>query len=213
MIYRLSAEHFIFPDPREAEEDGLLAIGGDLHPQRLLNAYKLGIFPWFEDDQHILWYAPHERFVLFPENFKLKKSFRQMLKRHPYRITKNLAFAEVIAACAQQYRPGQEGTWITEGMQQAYTTLHKHGWAHSIEVWDQDELVGGLYGVHMGNVFCGESMFSKVSNASKLALHHLCTSFDYSLIDCQVHTEHLSSLGAEWLSADAYREYLPSSQF
>jgi leucyl/phenylalanyl-tRNA--protein transferase len=209
MIFRLD-ERLVFPEPHLAEPDGLLAVGGDLSPQRLLLAYQHGIFPWYSDDTPILWYAPHERFVLYPNELHVSKSMRQILRSGMFTITKNQAFEQVIAACSLVPREGQDGTWITDDMQQAYINLHRLGHAHSYEVWQNDELVGGLYGVHAGKVFCGESMFSKVSNASKTALITLCQSGTYHLIDCQVHTEHLESLGASFIDRDAYLNILQS---
>jgi leucyl/phenylalanyl-tRNA--protein transferase len=211
MIFRLKKDDFTFPDPSLAEEDGLLAIGGDLHPKRLLEAYSLGIFPWFDDDEWICWYAPKNRFVLDPTSLKISKSLRQFLRNTNLKITHNQAFTDVILACAAQKRKNQEGTWITGGMQQAYIHLHQMGVAHSFEVWDDELLVGGLYGIEVGQVFCGESMFSKVSNASKIALIHLCKTQPYTLIDCQVYTDHLASLGADYISSEVYRNYLEIS--
>ena len=173
MIFWLT-EEIIFPNPELAEEDGLLAIEGDLSPKRLLLAYQNGIFPWFEDDTPILWYSPHQRFVLFPSEVKISKSMRQVLKNHPFKITYNQAFEKVILACAEAKRLEQDGTWITQEMQEAYIKLHQAGYAHSIEVWENEELVGGLYGVLVNKVFCGESMFAKKSNVSKIALIWLC---------------------------------------
>lgn len=203
MIFRLD-ERLLFPDPALAEEGGLLAVDGDLSVERLLLAYQNGIFPWYGDDTPILWYSPHERFVLYPAELKISKSMKQVLRSGKFRITVNLNFADVIDACSRVEREGQDGTWIVEDMKAAYLRLHQAGFAHSVEVWQQDELVGGLYGVQVGNVFCGESMFSLVSNASKTALIHLCNTGLYKLIDCQVHTEHLESMGARMISRDEY---------
>jgi leucyl/phenylalanyl-tRNA--protein transferase len=210
MIFRLD-ERLIFPEPKLAEPDGLLAVGGDLSAQRLLLAYQHGIFPWYSDDNTpILWYAPHERFVLYPNELHVSKSMRQVLRSGMFSVTKNQAFGQVIAACSVVPRHDQDGTWITDDMQQAYINLHELGHAHSYEVWQNEELVGGLYGVDVGKVFCGESMFSKVSNASKTALITLCQSGAYHLIDCQVHTEHLESLGARFIDREAYLNILQS---
>jgi len=208
MIFQLSPENIVFPDPALAEPDGLLAVGGDLRTERLLAAYRQGIFPWFSDDTPILWYAPHERFVLFPEELKVSKSMRQVLRSGRFQVTMNQVFAEVIAACAQQPRPGQDGTWITADMQQAYVRLHELGHAQSVEIWQDSTLVGGLYGVAVGRTFCGESMFSRASNASKVALTHLCQSNEYRLIDCQVYTDHLASLGARMIPRSQYLTFL-----
>lgn len=207
MIFRLD-ERILFPDPQLAEEDGLLAVGGDLSPGRLLLAYRSGIFPWYSDDTPILWYSPHERFVLFPDELKVSKSMRQVIRSGKFRVTFDAAFADVIVNCANAERIDQDGTWITNDMQQAYIKLHELGHAHSVEVWLGGELAGGLYGVQVGNVFCGESMFSKVSNASKLALISLCQTGKYQMIDCQVYTDHLASLGAGMISRERYLEWL-----
>ncbi len=203
MIFRLD-KRLLFPDPELADPDGLLAVGGDLSVERLLLAYQNGIFPWYSDDTPILWYAPHERFVLFPEELRISKSMQQVLKAGKFRVSVNTCFEKVIAACSLAPRPGQDGTWITDEMQAAYTELHRQGYAHSVEVWQNNELAGGLYGVQTGPVFCGESMFSHVSNASKTALVHLCSSGLYQLIDCQVHTSHLESMGARMISREVY---------
>ena len=207
MIFRLD-ERLIFPNPELAEPDGLLAIDGDLSTERLWLAYKNGIFPWYSDDSPILWYSPHERFVLFPDELKISKSMTQVLRAGRFVITQNKCFATVIEACSQIERPGQDGTWITAEMKIAYEQLHKQGLAHSVEVWDDDALVGGFYGVQVNNVFCGESMFSRVSNASKAALIWLCQSGVYKLIDCQVHTEHLESMGARMIPREEYMKLL-----
>lgn len=203
MIFRLD-KRIIFPDPSLAEEDGLLAVGGDLSVERLLLAYQNGIFPWYSDDTPVLWYSPHERFVLFPAELKISKSMRQVMRSGKFRITVDTAFEQVIEACSIAYRAGQDGTWITNEMKDAYIRLHRSGYAHSVEVWQGDDLAGGLYGVTISKVFCGESMFSKVSNASKAALIYLCQTDEYNLIDCQVHTEHLESMGAKMISREEY---------
>jgi leucyl/phenylalanyl-tRNA--protein transferase len=203
MIFRLD-ERLLFPDPALAETDGLLALGGDLAPERLLLAYQNGIFPWYSDDIPILWYSPHERFVLFPAELKISKSTRQVLHSGRFTLTMNKCFEAVIEACAEVERKGQDGTWITHDMKHAYKQLHSMGCAHSVEVWQHNELVGGLYGVQVGRVFCGESMFSKVSNASKTALIHLVNTGLYKLVDCQVHTQHLQLLGARIINREEY---------
>jgi len=208
MIFRLNEDDVEFPPVELAEEDGLLAVGGDLSEQRLLRAYSLGIFPWYSEETPILWYSPHERFVLFPDKVKISKSMRQILKSGKFIITENQAFSEVIKACAEAKREGQDGTWILDEMQEAYIKLHRLGIAHSIEVWFEGQLVGGLYGVKLEQVFCGESMFSAMSNASKTALIWLCQNKNYELIDCQVHTEHLESMGAEFIDREEYMRYL-----
>ncbi|WP_345950456.1 leucyl/phenylalanyl-tRNA--protein transferase [Mucilaginibacter sp. PAMB04274] len=212
MIFRLD-ERLVFPNPELAEPDGLLAVGGDLSARRLLLAYQHGIFPWYSDDTPILWYSPHERFVLHPHELKVSKSMRQVLRSGRYKITTNRCFAEVIEACSQVPREGQDGTWITADMKQAYINLHQLGHAHSYEVWQDEQLVGGLYGVHAGRVFCGESMFSRASNASKTALITLCQTEQYHLIDCQLHTEHLESMGARMISRQDYLHILQSDAY
>jgi len=207
MIFRLD-ERLIFPKPDLAEPDGLLAVGGDLSTERLLLAYQNGIFPWYSDDTPILWYSPHERFVLYPDELKISKSMRQVLRSGKLRVTFDTCFNDVITACSTAPREGQDGTWIVPDMISAYNRLHLAGYAHSVEVWQDDKLVGGLYGVHVGDVFCGESMFSRVSNASKTALIYLCNTGLYKLIDCQVHTGHLESLGARMISREQYMDVL-----
>jgi len=207
MIFRLD-ERLIFPKPDLAEPDGLLAVGGDLSTKRLLLAYQNGIFPWYSDDTPILWYSPHERFVLYPDELKISKSMRQVLRSGKLRVTVDTCFNDVITACSTAPREGQDGTWIVPDMIAAYNRLHLEGYAHSVEVWQDDKLVGGLYGVHVGDVFCGESMFSRVSNASKTALIYLCNTGLYKLIDCQVHTGHLESLGARMISREQYMDVL-----
>jgi leucyl/phenylalanyl-tRNA--protein transferase len=207
MIFQLD-ERLLFPEPHLAEPDGLLALGGDLSPERLLLAYQHGIFPWYSDDEPILWYAPHERFVLYPNELRISKSMKQVMRSGKFIVTVNQAFEQVIDACSVVPREGQDGTWITADMKQAYIDLHKLGHAHSYEVWHDGILAGGLYGIPAGRVFCGESMFSRVSNASKTALIMLCQSGQYELIDCQLHTEHLESMGAQFISRDAYLHIL-----
>jgi leucyl/phenylalanyl-tRNA--protein transferase len=203
MIFRL-IDDLIFPDPELAEPDGLLAVGGDLSTQRLLLAYQSGIFPWYSDETPILWYSPHERFVLYPDELRISKSMKKVLGSDQFKVSINQCFDRVIEACSAVERKDQDGTWITNDMQAAYIKLHEQGYAHSVEVWQGDELAGGAYGVQVGAVFCGESMFSKVSNASKTALITLCKSGNYKLIDCQVHTEHLQSMGARMISRKEY---------
>lgn len=206
-------EQFWFPSTSEATVDGLLAIGGDLSVERLVLAYKSGIFPWFEDDQPILWWSPNPRMVLFPEKFKVSKSLRKTLNSKKFKITFNQNFAEVLKKCATVPRKGQAGTWITKEMQESYITLHESGHAVSIEVWENDKLVGGLYGVDVPQkkVFCGESMFSLVSDASKVAFYHLSEYLktkNYKFIDCQIYNEHLESLGAEEIGREEFLRVL-----
>ncbi|MBU0697755.1 MAG: leucyl/phenylalanyl-tRNA--protein transferase [Bacteroidetes bacterium] len=207
MILNLTNE-LIFPNPALAEEDGLLAVGGDLSKERLILAYENGIFPWFNEENPILWYSPHVRCVIFPEEIKISKSMKKVLNSKKFTVTYNQAFEKVIEACAYAKRLGQDGTWITNNMQQAYLDLHRFGYAHSIEVWENKELVGGLYGVLINRVFCGESMFSKKSNASKTALIWLCQNANIKLIDCQIYAEHLESLGARMISREEFMRYL-----
>lgn len=208
MVFRLLDDEIIFPDVALAEPDGLLAVGGNLSLERLVLAYRSGIFPWYSEDDPILWYAPHERCVIYPDRIKVSKSMLALLKKQIFTVTLNQAFEQVIFHCATTPRLGQDGTWITTEMQNAYINLHKNGIAHSIEVWQNEKLVGGLYGIKIGNVFCGESMFSLASNASKTALIFLTKNFGLELIDCQLPNEHLMSLGAEMISMQAYLEVL-----
>ncbi len=204
MIYLLDEKELVFPHPSLADEDGLLAVGGDLSIDRLMLAYENGIFPWYNEDSPILWYAPLERFVLSPPKMKISKSLQQVLKTGKFEVTYDRNFPEVIRSCADISRKDQDGTWIVADMQEAYIELHRAGYAHSIEVWENNLLVGGLYGVQVGKVFCGESMFSKASNASKIALVFLAKNFGLELIDCQIPSEHLAKLGAEIIPQKDY---------
>ncbi|OEK09292.1 leucyl/phenylalanyl-tRNA--protein transferase [Flavivirga aquatica] len=198
-----------FPNVIEAAEDGLLAVGGDLSVERLLLAYKQGIFPWFETEEPILWWSPDPRFVLFPDKLKVSKSMRQVLRNKNYVVTINKAFKDVIGECSKIKRNGQNGTWITNNMMDAYIKLHELGYAKSIEVWNDNILVAGLYGMDLGNgVFSGESMFTKESNASKAGFITFIQNTNYRVIDCQVYTNHLESLGAEDISRDKFLSYL-----
>ncbi len=202
-----------FPNPEDATADGLLTIGGDLSMERLLLAYNSGIFPWFEDDEPILWWSPDPRMVLFPEKFKVSKSLRKTLNSGNFKITFNQNFAGIIKKCANVSRKGQAGTWITSEMQEAYITLNNAGHAVSIEVWENDKLVGGLYGIDLPQkkVFCGESMFSLVNDASKVAFYHLSEyvkAKNYKFIDCQIYNEHLESLGAEEIDRSIFLAFL-----
>ncbi len=209
-MYLLSKD-LIFPPVHLADKYGLLAFGGDLSAERLLLAYKSGIFPWYNQEEPIVWYSPDPRMVLFPKKLKISKSMKQVIRKNQFRATFNQNFEEVIANCKNSYREGQGGTWITDEMEQAYINLHNLGVAKSVEVWDGNELVGGLYGIDLGHIFCGESMFSKVSNASKFAFIYLVQKLEkehYSLIDCQVYNEHLDSLGAEEISRSEFLTYL-----
>lgn len=190
-----------FPPVEEAERepDGLLAVGGDLHPTRLLNAYRAGIFPWYSANQPLLWWSPDPRTVLSPPHLKVSRSLRKSLRNKPFRVSFDQAFTRVIEACALP-RDDETGTWITRDMATAYTQLHRLGHAHSVEVWQDDRLMGGLYGIAPGRVFFGESMFTRASDASKVGFVHLVRQLQergFRLIDCQVYTTHLVSLGAE----------------
>ncbi|WP_044401892.1 leucyl/phenylalanyl-tRNA--protein transferase [Lacinutrix sp. Hel_I_90] len=206
---QLLTQQLIFPEVNEADEEGLLAVGGDLSVARLIIAYNSGIFPWFNEDELILWWSPDPRFVLFPKDLKVSKSMQQFMRNCDYEVTVNKDFKAVITACAKAKRDGQSGTWITNNMIEAYCELHELGLAKSIEVWKQNELIGGLYGVDLNNgVFCGESMFAKESNASKAAFITFIQNSEYKLIDCQVYTSHLESLGAKEISRGAFLEYL-----
>ena len=198
-----------FPDVSEASEEGLLAVGGDLSTERLLEAYKQGIFPWFSANEPILWWSPDPRFVLFPHKLKVSKSMRQVLNHQDFSITVNQDFKSVITACSKIKRNGQDDTWITNSMITAYLKLYELGFAKSVEVWQDKQLVGGLYGVDLGNgVFCGESMFATVSNASKAGFITFVKNSNYKLIDCQVYTNHLKSLGAEEIPRSEFIKYL-----
>ena len=216
MGYTLLDESLYFPPVHYADEHGILAFGGDLSVNRLLLAYQSGIFPWYnEDDLTILWWSPNPRFVLFPHKLRVSKSMRQVLKKNIFKVTYDENFRGVIMACKAIQRPGQAGTWITNDMVEAYCQLHEAGFAHSVEVWANDgALVGGLYGVSLGSCFFGESMFSKVSNASKtgfISLTQNLTKLGITLIDCQVYTQHLESLGGEDIPRDVYMQLLHQS--
>ncbi len=198
-VYSLPQQH-VFPPVSHAEEDGLLAVGGDLDPHRLLLAYAQGIFPWFSKGDPILWWSPDPRMVLFPAELKVSKSMKQVLKNKTFEVTFDKDFKSVIQACGKIERPGQDGTWLSKDMRIAYTKLHEMAVAHSVEVWQDGKLVGGLYGLALGAIFCGESMFSEVSNASKAGFITLVQALrekGFELIDCQVYTAHLESLGAK----------------
>ena len=214
-LFALDKE-LVFPPVHLAEPDGLLAMGGDLSPERLILAYRSGIFPWYENDP-VLWWSPQPRFVLFPEELKISKAARALLEKKVFRFTVNQAFPDVIRNCRFIHRAGQEGTWITPEVEKAFTALHHMGIAHSVEVWQDDMLAGGLYGLRMGKVFFGESMFSRVSNASRCGFAYytaLLRSEQVGLIDCQVYTDYLASMGARMISREAFidllRELIPA---
>jgi leucyl/phenylalanyl-tRNA--protein transferase len=207
----LISKELIFPPVDQADEEGLLAIGGDLSPERLLLAYKSGIFPWYNEDEPICWWSPDPRFVLHPDKLKVSKSMQTVLNNGTFRFTANRAFEEVIKNCKSATRKDQDGTWISPEVQEAYIHLHKLGHAHSAEAWHNGELVGGLYGLRLGKIFFGESMFSKVSNASKFAFINYVKQLQkegVELIDCQIYTDHLKSLGASMMSRVNFIELL-----
>ena len=204
-LFALSKE-IVFPPVHLSEPDGLLAMGGDLSTERLLLAYRSGIFPWFDGDTP-LWWCPNPRFVLFPQELKVSKSMKQLIKKQAFAFSIDNAFAEVINNCKSAPRKGQDGTWITDEVKAAYLRLHQLGYAHSAEAWQNGELMGGCYGIRMGHVFFGESMFSKAANASKYAFInyvHALQKENIQLIDCQVHTSHLESLGARMIEREKF---------
>ncbi|MEC4050204.1 leucyl/phenylalanyl-tRNA--protein transferase [Flavobacterium sp. SUN046] len=212
-MYFLSKELF-FPPVERASFDGVLAIGGDLSVARLLLAYKSGIFPWFNEDEPIMWWAPPKRMVVNPQDYKVSKSLRNIINRNIFEVTINRNFDAVIANCQNIYRKDQDGTWISDDIIKSYTKLHQMGKAMSFEVWQNGELVGGLYGVDLGHVFCGESMFSRVPNASKVAFAKLVEylkEHHYKLLDCQVHNDHLEKLGAFEISRELFMLILKSN--
>lgn len=209
-VYQLPDQH-IFPPVSEAERNGLLGIGGDLHPDRLFKAYQNGIFPWYSEGQPILWFAPNPRFVIPMKCFRFSRSVKKNVKSNTFEIRINTAFEKVIEHCSAFPRPGQFGTWITEEMKQGYVQLHQQNYAHSFEAWQDGVLVGGLYGVLIGGVFAGESMFAHVSNASKVAFVWAVRQMEQwgvELIDCQVYTEHLERFGACDMTRDEYMLWL-----
>ena len=202
-----------FPNHDESNKDGLIAVGGDLSVERLMHAYHSGIFPWFNEGQPLLWWSPDPRMILLPESFKVSKSLKKTILSNKYKITLNTSFEEVINCCSKIKRKGQQGTWITNNMITAYLQLHKKGHAQSVEVWSENQLVGGLYGIDLKEkkIFCGESMFSKKNNASKIALYYLVKKLkteNYRLIDCQMYTSHLESLGAQEIPRHEFLKYL-----
>lgn len=204
-------EEIAFPSPELADDDGLLAVGGDLRVERLLLAYKMGIFPWYNEGDLIEWWCPNPRFVLLPQQLHISKSMQQLLRKNAFDFTMNQAFVEVMENCRNMPRHGQQGTWIQPEMITAYTQLHQMGYAISAEAWQNGALVGGLYGILLGNIFFGESMFSKVSNASKYAFIKLITNLQQRgiiLIDCQMHTPHLESLGAGFIDRRLFLQCL-----
>lgn len=210
-MFSLDKNEINFPDPEIYQpESGLLAVGGDLSPERLKLAYEIGLFPWFNEGEEILWWCPDPRFVLFPENIKISKSMSKILKRNEFQFTENKCFREVMTRCMQKKRAGQDGTWISTELIDSFVKLHIEGIAKSFEVWQNEKLVGGFYGILMGKVFCGESMFSEVSNASKAGFINFVKNNGYNLelIDCQIYSEHLESLGAEMIPKADYLKIL-----
>jgi leucyl/phenylalanyl-tRNA--protein transferase len=210
-VYWLNDGELTFPHPSLAEPDGLLAVGGDLSPERLLLAYRNGIFPWFEDEGHFFWYSPPRRCVLFPTEVVVHKSMRPVFNRQKFRYTLDTAFEAVMRACADRPRSESPATWITGAFIDAYSALHRQGVAHSVEVWHDETLVGGLYGLSLGRIFFGESMFSRVPNASKAGLIVLCRALEragFWLIDCQQPTPHLLTLGARQIARRRFLDYL-----
>ncbi|WP_434980687.1 leucyl/phenylalanyl-tRNA--protein transferase [Daejeonia sp. YH14] len=210
-MIQLHPDDISFPDPRFYDgHDGLIAYGGDLSPERLWFAYQNGIFPWFNPGEEILWWCPDPRFVLFPKNLKVSKSMKKILRDQVFFFTENQCFEEVMRNCMMSPRKDQDGTWISEDLISSFVKLHQLGKAKSIEVWQNGELVGGFYGLVVNHVFCGESMFAKVSNASKAGFIWFIRKYSerYSLIDCQVYSEHLASLGAEEMTKRIFLEML-----
>ena len=208
-LYLLDPNNVSFPPVNQAltKPDGLLALGGNLEPSTLIRAYKHGVFPWYNENEIIQWWSPNPRLVIYPDEIIINRSLRKFLKKNTYIITQNLAFRDVILSCAQTKRPGQNGTWLTEDMKLAYIRLFDLGYANSVEVWHENTLVGGLYGLIFGKVFFGESMYSHKTNASKTALVWLCEKLkkeNFALIDCQSHTEHLENMGARFIPRDLF---------
>ncbi len=213
ILPQLRSAH-IFPPARESSKEGLVAYGGDLNPNRILKAYREGIFPWYSEDDPILWWSPNPRLVLFPKDFKTSKSFRRILRNKGFEVKFDHAFEEVITYCSTVPREGQDGTWLTKEMKEAYIELHHMGFAHSIETYFEGELVGGLYGIAMGRGFFGESMFSLISDASKVslfALSDICVKKSYDFIDCQVETPHLIKWGAKLIDRDDFLDALDAT--
>ena len=212
-MFILNKELF-FPPPEMADEDGLLAIGGDLCTERLLLAYRSGIFPWYNEDEPICWWSPDPRFVLYPDEIKVSSSMKTVLQNGTFRFTINRAFIQVIQNCKTVSRKEQDGTWISPAMQKAYTALHQLGYAHSAETWLDGKLVGGLYGIRLGNIFFGESMFSLKTNASKFAFINYVQQLqkeNVQLIDCQLHTNHLQSMGARMIPRELFMQILAAN--
>ena len=215
-VFWLNDNELSFPHPSLAEPGGLLAVGGDLSVDRLVLAYRNGIFPWFEEDGQFYWYSPNPRWVLFPAELKVHKSMRSVFNGQKFRFSLDTAFSAVMHCCADASRSGQEGSWISDVFIESYSKLHETGVAHSVEVWQGDELVGGLYGLALGKIFYGESMFSRLPNASKagfIALVRALGRAGFRLIDCQQETPHLTSLGARGISGELFMEYLANNVY
>ncbi len=216
MAFYLPPEVDVFPHPFTADSDGFLALGGNLSPEKLLLAYQFGIFPWTNADEPLLWWYTHPRCILFPDSLRITKSMRPYLNGKRFRWSIDTAFSDVIAGCRQSDRKGQNGTWILQELEDSFTTLHNRGYAHSVEVWEDDKLVGGLYGLALGRIFFGESMFANVSNASKFGFINFVQFLQekgFWLIDCQQRTQHLLSLGAETISGERFMDYLRKNIF
>lgn len=214
-VFRLPEYEISFPHPRFADSSGILAIGGDLNPERLLLAYQNGIFPWYEYGEEILWWCITPRLILNPKKIKVSKSMRNILNQNKFQIKFDTQFIEVMHSCRSTLRKGQSGSWIHYELMDAFIKLHQAHYAHSVEVYQKDELVGGLYGLSIGRMFCGESMFSKIPNASKVALISLCSLLEkkgFELIDCQQDTPHLRSMGAELISRNDFFRFLETNQ-
>jgi leucyl/phenylalanyl-tRNA---protein transferase len=215
-VFRLDEQDISFPPPHLAERSGLLAIGGDLRPERLILAYQHGIFPWFEDQGHFFWYSPDPRCILWPNALKVHKSMRSIFNQNKFRYTLDTAFEAVIQACSEHIRSGQSGSWISQDYLDGYSLLYRMGIAHSVEVWEEEALVGGLYGIALGKVFYGESMFARATNASKAGFIRLVEALrqaGYRMIDCQQETEHLVSLGATTISRELFMEHLAGNRY
>ena len=215
-VFWLPDDQLVFPHPSLAEPDGLLAVGGELSVERLVLAYRNGIFPWFEEDGQFFWYAPDPRCVLFPKELQVHKSMRSVFNQQKFHYTLDTRFEEVMRACADAARNGQDGSWISPAFLAGYCRLHEQGIAHSVEVWEGDRLVGGLYGISIGKIFFGESMFAKTSNASKagfITLARALEQADFTLIDCQQQTRHLETLGARSIPRELFLEYLSQNTY
>ena len=214
MITKLTEHSEEFPHASNANDEGILAFGGDLYPSRVMNAYNNGIFPWYNKEEPILWWSPDPRFILDPSDLHISKTLKKTLKKEIFEIKFDTSFLEVIKNCANTYRPNQNSTWIHPNMIHTYNKLHQQGYAHSFEAWFDGELVGGGYGIVVGDIFCGESMFSLVADASKVAFVHLITRLKnngFTLIDSQIYSEHLENFGAKYISREIYLQKVKES--